>query len=101
METRHCSITDSVHYKRIMAGSNSDFQVLCLQEKTVMAGAQGLVCIFAVGKNKYSHQFLNWWQQQSTGPLRFTFFKSSAPKAENTRPLMWSGVFWQGHKDLN
>ena len=27
------------------------------------------VCIFADGKNYSSHQFLNWWQQQSTGLL--------------------------------
>ena len=30
----------------------------------------GLVCIFAVGENYCSHQFLNWWQPHATGMWR-------------------------------
>ena len=35
---------------------------------------KGLVCISArMGRNRGSHQFLNWWQQYATGILRFNF----------------------------
>ena len=43
-----------------------------------LAGALGLVCIFAFykGKNYCSHQCLHWWQQYATGMLHF---RSSSP----------------------
>ena len=31
-----------------------------------------LIFILAFGKNSCGHQFLNWWQQQSTGLLHLT-----------------------------
>ena len=61
---------------------------------------EGFACIFARGKNKDSHQFLNWWQQHATGMLRFNL-SNPYPNARNSPTTLWSGFFWQRMRDSN
>jgi len=37
-----------------------------------------------LGKNKCSHQFLNWWQQLSTGQLHLEGFESTSKQKKDT-----------------
>ena len=63
-----------------------------------MAGAQGLVCIFAIGEDRGSPR---------SSPRRQGFPEAlhldySSPRTNQKSPTAKAvGLFWQGHKDLN
>ena len=68
------AISQSPPAKLRLAWGMVDLANLCLLLPTSaeLCSAWGMVdsiCIFAFGKNYCSHQFLNWWQQLSTGQL--------------------------------
>ena len=49
-----------------------------------------------------SHQFLNWWQQVSTGHLHLEGFESHHPHSKTKTPAVKAGVlFWWGMVDSN
>jgi hypothetical protein len=40
-----------------------------------------------MGENRGSHQFLNWWQQQSPGLLHLEWFDSLPLQKNNSTPV--------------
>ena len=52
------------------------------------------VCIFAFGENRCSHQFLNWWQQLSTGQLHFAGSNLSYKSTNGKRRPEGGISFW-------
>ena len=53
------------------------------------------IYIFAFGENYGCHQFLNWWQQQSTGLLHLDGFESALKKRQRLKQQMLFKPFWQ------
>ena len=51
------------------------------------------------GRNKCSHQFLNWWQRYATGISRFNL-SNPHPKLKKTDHEV-VGLFWQRMRDSN
>ena len=58
------------------------------------------ICISAPpGRNQCSHQFLNWWQQLSTGQLHLDGFESISKQKRDTPKGV--SLFWWGRTDSN
>ena len=53
---------------------------------------QDLICIFAKGENRSSHQCLHWWQELSTGQFHCYGFKSSPLQKNNRKKAIPSGM---------
>ena len=65
----------------------------------VLWGMVDSICIFACGENYCSHQFLNWWQQLSTGQLHLDGFESTSKQKRDTPKGV--SLFWWGMVDSN
>ena len=54
---------------------------------------EGFDCQFAEGKLYGSHQFLNWWQQVSTGHLHLNGFESLSEANKKRHPNGWRSTY--------